>query len=83
MDKPLERMHQTQHKFHTQTMITLTRATFEMSNYPRRPWDWYTAPNSQCIGAEHAPPPKKKKKKNEQLFILVIGLVEKIGRTVK
>ena len=47
-----------------------TRATFETSNYPRRPWDRYTAPNSKCIGAE-------------KLLILVIGLVEKIGRTVK
>ena len=24
-----------------------TRATFETSNYPRRPWDRYTAPNSR------------------------------------
>ena len=49
-----------------------TRATFETSNYPQRPWDRYTAPNSKCIGAEHPappppththPPPKKKKKK--------------------
>ena len=69
--------------------LTVTRATFETSNYPWRPWDWYTAPNSKCIGAEHhhppppPPPPKKKKKKNEKLLILVIGLVEKIGRTVK
>ena len=30
-----------------------TRATFETSDYPRRPWDRYTAPNSKCIGAEH------------------------------
>ena len=62
----------------------ITRATFETSNYPRQPWDWYTAPNSKCIGAERPPPPpKKKKKKNEKLFILVSSLVEKIGRTVK
>ena len=61
--------------------IFVTRATFETSNYPRRPWDRYTAPNSKCIGTEHTPPPQKKK--NEKLFILVISLVEKIGRTVK
>ena len=69
-------------KFH---MVYETRATFETSNYPRRPCDRYTAPNSKCIGAEPPPPPnkKKKKKKNEKLLILVIGLVEKIGRTVK
>ena len=63
-----------------------TRATFETSNYPRRPWDRYTAPNSKSIGAEqppHPPPPPKKKIKNEKLLILVIGLVEKIGCTVK
>ena len=63
-----------------------TRATFETSNYPRRPWDRYTAPNSKSIGAEQPPPPPKKKKikiKNEKLLILVIGLVEKNGRTVK
>ena len=37
----------------------VTRATFETTNYPRRPWDRYTAPNSKCIGAERAehPPP--------------------------
>ena len=66
-----------------------TRATFETSNYHRRPWDRYTAPIVK--GAEHPPLPspdpppqkKKKKKKNEKLSILVIGLVEKIGRTVK
>ena len=39
----------------------------ETSKHPRRPWDRYTAPNSKCIGAQHAPPPpppppKKKKK---------------------
>ena len=39
-----------------------TRATFETSNYPRRPCDRYTAPNSKCIGAEPPfPPPQKKK----------------------
>ena len=55
-----------------------TRATLETSNYPRRPWDRYTAPNSKCIGAEHPPPQKKKINKNEKLLILVIGLVEKM-----
>ena len=36
-----------------------TRATFEMSKYPRLPWDRYTAANSKCIVAEHPlrPPP--------------------------
>ena len=43
-------------------IVWLTRARFETSNYPRRPWDRYTAPNSKCIGAEHPPPPPKKKK---------------------
>ena len=28
-------------------MIYITRATFETSNYPRRPWDRYTAPQSK------------------------------------
>ena len=67
-----------------------TRAMFETSNYPRPPWDLYTAPNSKCIGAEHPPPPpppppknKQKNKNNEKLLILAIGLDEKIGRTVK
>ena len=31
----------------------------------------------------HHPPPQKRKKNNEKLFILVISLVEKNGRTVK
>ena len=39
-----------------------TRATFETSNYPRRPWDRYTAPNSKCIGASPPPPPPQEKK---------------------
>ena len=71
--------------FSQRVTIMRTRATFETFKYPRRPWDRYIAPNSKCIGAEHPPPPKKKKKKEkkEKLFILVIGLVEKIGRTVK
>ena len=61
-----------------------TRATFATSNYPRQPWDQYTAPNSKCIGAACATPPAPpQKKKRKKLFILVIGLVEKIGRTVK
>ena len=38
-----------------------TRATFETSKSPRRPWDRYTAPNSKCIGAQHPPPPPQKK----------------------
>ena len=41
-----------------------TRATFETSNYPRRPYYRYTAPNSKCIGAE-PPPPTPPQKKNE------------------
>ena len=64
-----------------------TRATFETFNYPWWPWDRYTATNSKCIGAEHThthtPQKKKKKKNNEKLLILAIGLVEKLGRTVK
>ena len=56
---------------------SLTRATFETSNYPRRPWDQYTAPNSKCIGAEHPPPLQKKKKWK------TLNSSTKIGRTVK
>ena len=53
-----------------------TRVTFEMSKYPRRPWDRYTAPNSKCIGSEQTN--KTNKKNPKTLFILVVNLVEKM-----
>ena len=53
------------------TLVVITRVTFEMPKYPRRPRNQYMSPSSKYIGAKSPPPPphppthpQKKKKKN-------------------